>query len=78
MRNKTLVAVIITLIVLALPQAAGAQATPTDDVYRKNTVQQQGSDPGLPLTGLDLAIVVLAGATLIGTGVAVRRASRSG
>ena len=64
---------------LAVPAIAGAQATPTDDTYDPVDVRieeradTKGGD--LPYTGGDIALVVIAGAAILGTGVAIRRAS---
>ena len=50
---------------------AGQQADPGDPTVRS-------SDGGsLPFTGLEAGLVALAGAALLGTGLLVRRASRS-
>jgi hypothetical protein len=77
MRLRLLLVVAIALVVLALPAAASAQ-TPAQDVYDPKDLKVQGSDAGgVPFTGLDIAVVVLAGAALLGTGVAIRRAARS-
>ena len=69
--RRSLVVVVVSLL-LVLPAAANA-ATPTDDIYDPTDKQQQESS-GLPFTGLDVGIVVLAGAFVLGTGLAVRRA----
>jgi hypothetical protein len=59
---------------MALPATAGAQVTPSQDVYGHPDVKQQ--EAGLPFGGRDVGLVVFAGAALLGTGIAVRRASR--
>jgi hypothetical protein len=83
----TLRAILISLVVaalLALPAAALA-ATPTDDLYanadsrESTTPSATTTDPGksgLAFTGLDVGLVALAGATILGTGLAIRRATR--
>ena len=79
MRIRSLTVLLITLVVLALPHAAAA-ATPADDVYDPVDIKVQGSDgntDAIPFTGLDVAVVVFAGAVLLGTGVAIRRSARS-
>jgi hypothetical protein len=68
---------------LALPAVALA-STPTDDVYshadsRENvvtTTNDPGSGGGLAFTGLDVGFVAIAGAVILGTGIAIRRATR--
>ncbi|TMM14598.1 MAG: hypothetical protein E6G00_00335 [Actinobacteria bacterium] len=73
-----LIAVLLALV--ALP--AVASATPTDDVYGgtlgqvESNTQAKSDKSGLPFTGLDVGIVVLAGGFLVGTGLVIRRASR--
>lgn len=76
---RLLLALVLSLVVLALPAAAGAQGTPANDVYGNVDVKQQesASSSSLPFGGRDVAVVVLAGAALLGTGAAVRRAVRS-
>ncbi len=76
MRFVLAVALSLAVLVLALPAIAGAQATPSQDVYGHADVKQQ--EAGLPFGGRDIGIVMLAGAALLGTGLAVRRASRLG
>jgi hypothetical protein len=75
---------IFTALALALP--AGALAlTSTNDVYDPvdARVQQASSAGGgggggaLPFSGLDIAIVVLAGLAILATGLLIRRASRT-
>ena len=64
---------------LAVPGAAVAQ-TPTDDIYDPIDVRTESradTKGDLPYTGGDIALVVLAGTAILGTGVAIRRASRS-
>jgi len=66
---------------LAVPGAAVAQ-TPTDDIYDPVDVRTESrasadTKGDLPYTGGDIALVVLAGTAILGTGVAIRRASRS-
>jgi hypothetical protein len=74
---------------LAFPALAGAQVTPGDDIYdpadKKSTIAVSasgsggggGGDDGLPFTGLDVGLVLLAGAAVLGTGLAIRRAART-
>jgi LPXTG-motif cell wall-anchored protein len=60
---------------LALPTGAVA-ATATDDVYDPVDVRVESkADAKLPYTGSDIAIVLLAGAAIAGTGFAIRRAA---
>jgi hypothetical protein len=75
---------ILFCLAMAMPGAAVAQ-TPTDDVYdpidertenRDNASGSGSGDGDLPLTGSDIVLVVLAGGAILGTGLAVRRASR--
>ena len=68
--------------VLALAMPAYAQ-TPTQDAYEGVAGVEQdssgdggGSDGSLPFTGLELAVVALVGVGLLGTGIAVRRATQ--
>ncbi|MBV9212114.1 MAG: hypothetical protein JOZ25_00520 [Actinobacteria bacterium] len=76
-----LAALCVIAALLAAPVAA--LASPTDDIYGgtlgnvQSTTQRHDPNRGLPFTGLDVGIVVLAGAFLVGTGLAVRRASRT-
>lgn len=76
---RSFLALALSLVVLALPAAAVSQGTPANDVYGNVDVKQQesASSSSLPFGGRDVAFVVLAGAALLGTGVAVRRAVRS-
>ncbi len=67
--------------VLALAMPAYAQ-TPTQDAYAgiAGVEQDDGgnaaaADGSLPFTGLELAVVALVGVGLLGTGIAVRRAT---
>jgi hypothetical protein len=75
---------ILTAALLALPAVAFAE-TPTDDLYKHADSREQIStttttaepkSSGLAFTGLDVGLVVLAGAAILGTGLALRRASR--
>lgn len=71
--------------VAILALAAGPAYAQTEDAYNGLGGAQQGggggvadaSDSGgsLPFTGLELALVAIAGAGLLGVGYAVRRAS---
>ena len=79
---------LVLVIVFAIPALAGAQ-TPSDDIYdpadktaAKVAVSASsggGDDDGdnLPFTGLEVGLVVLAGAAVLGTGLAIRRATRA-
>jgi hypothetical protein len=71
-----------TMAILAL--AAGPAFAQTEDAYNGLAGAQQGggndaaaTDTGgsLPFTGLELVLVAIAGAGLLGVGYAVRRAS---
>ena len=44
--------------------------------FRFPTISAKSDKSGLPFTGLDVGIVVLAGGFLVGTGLVIRRASR--
>ena len=69
--------ILLISLALAVPATAAAQ-TPTDDVYDPVDVRQSAtSSDKLPYTGGDVALVVLAGAAIAGTGFAIRRASQS-
>jgi hypothetical protein len=48
----------------------------SEDPPRNPTVERQDGD--LPFTGLDLGIVALMGAALVGTGLVLRRTTRRG
>ena len=68
-------------VALVVPGTAGAQ-TPTDAVYDPVDVRTESraaadTKGDLPYTGGDIALVVLAGTAILGTGFAIRRASRS-
>ena len=54
------------------------EPTPPGDREEQPTppVQQQQEEGNLPFTGLDLGIVALMGAALLGTGLALRRTTR--
>ena len=74
---------ILLSLALAVPGTAGAQ-TPADDTYDPVDIRTEaradtgsGGDGNLPYTGGDIALVVLAGAAILGTGFAIRRASRT-
>jgi hypothetical protein len=64
-----------------VPSVAAAQ-TPTDDMYGPLDIRASGSTGSvqggdkLPFSGLDVGIVALAGAAVLGTGLVIRRASR--
>jgi hypothetical protein len=79
MRKITsLLACIVVMLVLAVPAYA---QTSTQDGYSGLAGQQQGGGGGggggsLPFTGLELGLMALTGAGLVGVGFAVRRASR--
>ena len=62
----------IALFVLALPGTALAQ-TPVDDTYRNAPGDPGGS---VPFSGVEVGLVVLAGAALLLMGFAMWRASR--
>lgn len=55
------------------------EPTPPGDREEQPTppVQQQQEEGDLPFTGLDLGIVALMGAALLGTGLVLRRTTRS-
>ena len=68
---------VLTCLLLALPAAAvGQSPTPTNDVYDPAD-KKQSKTAGLPFGGRDIGLVLLAGTALLGTGVVVRRASRT-
>jgi hypothetical protein len=80
MRKITsLLACIVVMLVIAVPASA---QTSTEDGYSGLAGQQQGGGSAgggggsLPFTGLELGLVALTGAGLVGVGFAVRRASR--
>jgi hypothetical protein len=82
MRKITsLLACVIVMLALAVPAYA---QTSTEDGYSGLAGQQQGGSGGgggggggsLPFTGLELGLMALTGAGLVGVGFAVRRASR--
>jgi hypothetical protein len=59
---------------LVLPSAALAQ-TPGDDTYDPDPTHSS-SQGSVPFTGLELALTVLVAVALVGTGFAIRTASR--
>ena len=65
---------VVALLALVFASSAMAQSA-TEDAYG-GTPHVDGAG-SLPFTGLNLAIVAIAGVALVGTGLAVRRASRS-
>lgn len=85
--------VAVALLVGTVPAAASAQQiTPPDEQYENGLLAAGaggGQDPGttvatdpasgdeLPFTGLDVATIALIGVGLVGTGLIVRRVSRS-
>jgi hypothetical protein len=88
MKLATIVAVLTTCLLLSVAGTALA-ATPTQDAYSGVAGQQAtgggGSNPSgtadtssstLPFTGTDLLLIAIVGTALVGTGVAIRRASR--
>jgi hypothetical protein len=90
-RLSAALAAFVAALLFALPAPAGAAECegPTGDQYCENTqvLTAGGSggsadpaDPegGLPFTGLDLGLSLVAGAALLGAGVALRRVSRGG
>lgn len=75
--------IFLTLALLA--PAAGWAQTPTDDVYDPiDSRTEERADAsgngggGLPYTGGDIALVIAAGAAILGTGIVIRRSSRAG
>ena len=85
MRKITRV-LVCAIAVLALAAGPAYAQTATEDAYNGLAGAQQGGGDGpvattgdtgsLPFTGLELSLVALAGAGLLGAGFAVRRASR--
>ncbi len=82
-KMKVLCAVLALTMLVAAP-AYAQQVNPTQEAYSVTaaSVQEQvssteDSDSTLPFTGLELGIVLAVGAALLGTGLAVRRLSRS-
>lgn len=87
-RLTAAIAAIAAATLFALPAPAGAAECdgPTGDQYCPETQVLTGggsgtaTDPsgggGLPFTGLDLGITLVAGAGLLGAGFALRRVSR--
>jgi hypothetical protein len=83
----------VVVLALALPASAAAQGTdcagPTGDQYCPQTevlTSGGGSDDpsasadpaeGLPFTGFDVALALVAGAGLLGAGLTLRRMNRS-
>ena len=72
---------ILFCLAMAVPGVAAAQ-TPTDDIYdpidtRTETRADASGGGNLPYTGGDILLVVLAGAAVLGTGIVIRRASRT-
>jgi len=91
MKLVATVAVLASLVLSSVASTAFAQS-PTEDAYGSVDAVQQvaaggtgggGSDSGggeggtLPFTGLEVGLIALIGAGLVGTGIAVRRMSRS-
>jgi hypothetical protein len=86
--RATLVALVLS-VMLVIPSVAAAQ-TPTDDIYAPIDIRDSGASGNigdgsgnaatagdkLPFSGLDVGIVALAGAAVLGTGLVIRRASR--
>jgi hypothetical protein len=73
---------LLVLAVAIMALAAGPAFAQTEDAYNGLAGAQQGgggnaADTGgsLPFTGLELGLVAIAGAGLLGVGYAVRRAS---
>lgn len=85
--------VVVALLVGGIPAVASAQqVTPTDEQYENGLLgagagagpsagTTVATDPGsgseLPFTGLDVATIALIGVGLVGTGLVVRRVSRT-
>jgi hypothetical protein len=84
MRNKFKLLFAVLAVTLLVAAPAYAQ-NPTQDAYSITAakVQEQVSSTGssdsgsLPFTGLQLTVVLAAGIVLLGTGLVVRRMSRS-
>jgi hypothetical protein len=86
-RRFTRLALALAMLAIAAPSAALAQGSDPSEAQYAPTSQQiaaggGGEDPGeggqiggLPLTGLDLGVLVIAATVLVGTGVALRRLS---
>jgi hypothetical protein len=72
---------ILILVLGALLPSTAAAVTPTQDVYSRAATAGGGGSPndpgGLPFSGLDVGIVLVAGALLVGTGLAIRRSART-
>ena len=70
-----IVALVICVALLAIAPAAMAQSA-VQDAYCEGCSAVQKKQ-GIPFTGLDVALVVAAGAALLATGFGVRRLSRT-
>lgn len=57
--------------------AAGEAGSPGSETVADSENVTAGAAASLPFTGLDVALIVLIGAALVGTGLALRPASRS-
>jgi hypothetical protein len=88
---RALCLTIVLSLALLAPAAAWGQ-TPTDEIYDPADIRtgQDAGDAGdgagngdtakagtLPFSGSDVLLVVLAGSAVLGTGIVIRRASRT-
>jgi hypothetical protein len=77
---KRIALLLVGLALMFAPSAAFAEGTTSEcQTYGPETcgVTASQSDNTLPFTGMNTTLLVLVGAGLLGTGVAVRRMSRS-
>jgi hypothetical protein len=78
MRPRGIVATLVVCVALLVSAPAALAASVTQDAYCQGCgVVHHASKSSIPFTGLDVALVVAAGAALLAAGFGVRRISRN-
>ena len=77
MRPRGIVAALVVCIALLVAAPAALAETVTQDAYCVGCGVVKSHKSSIPFTGLDVALIVAAGAALLAAGVGVRRLSRS-
>jgi hypothetical protein len=71
-----LLGLVVTLVVPAVAFGGNQSSTPSDGGSAQGALSS-GGEGSLPFTGLNLALIVLAGVALVATGLLLRRRARS-
>ena len=77
MRPRGIVAALVLCIALLVSAPAALAASVTQDAYCQGCGVLHHAKSSIPFTGLDVALVVVAGGALLAAGFGVRRLSRT-